>query len=131
MWRSSSALKNSLCYSLFFIVYVDSARGKVSLSHVGTRLSLSKLSVISGGSVERSSTSEPLLPEGWVSYIDESSGLTYYSNTITGETTWEYPNPSQVPQDFVDNDSFSSGSTETMPGTTVISVFAVVNNASL
>ena len=27
----------------------------------------------------------------WVSQIDEASGCPYYTNTVTGETTWDYP----------------------------------------
>jgi hypothetical protein len=28
------------------------------------------------------------LPEGWFSIVDPDSGDVYYSNEITGETTW-------------------------------------------
>ena len=31
------------------------------------------------------------LPAGWVAQVDEASGVTYYSNTDTGECQWEVP----------------------------------------
>jgi len=32
---------------------------------------------------------QPLLPPGWSEHLHESSGKTYYSNTATGEASWE------------------------------------------
>jgi WW domain len=31
------------------------------------------------------------LGNGWVAAVDPSSGRTYYANTITQQTSWEYP----------------------------------------
>jgi len=36
------------------------------------------------------------LPPPWTSHFDDSSGLTYYYNTATGETTWEFPSAQQL-----------------------------------
>jgi len=33
----------------------------------------------------------PQLPPGWIALQDPSSGMTYYANQTTGETTWEMP----------------------------------------
>ena len=33
----------------------------------------------------------PALPEGWVEMTDPASGRVYYSNGLTGETTWDRP----------------------------------------
>ncbi len=36
-------------------------------------------------------TEPTILGNGWVAAPDPSSGRTYYANTITGATSWEYP----------------------------------------
>jgi len=33
------------------------------------------------------------LPSGWIALKDPNSGMTYYANQTTGETTWEKPSP--------------------------------------
>jgi len=33
----------------------------------------------------------PLLPDGWVKGIDEAGGNPYYYNSVTGESSWDFP----------------------------------------
>jgi len=37
------------------------------------------------------------LPSGWLALQDPSSGMTYYANQTTGETTWDRPAPPPAP----------------------------------
>jgi len=37
------------------------------------------------------------LPPGWTAAVDPASGRTYYSNTMTNETTWELPTAGPAP----------------------------------
>ncbi|CAJ1954327.1 unnamed protein product [Cylindrotheca closterium] len=55
-----------------------------------------------GQSQQRSATPTPsvtqpasagTLPDGWIELQDPSSGMMYYANQTTGETTWERPQP--------------------------------------
>lgn len=83
---------------------VHVTNGKASLSRRGIHIGSYKLS-LSGGSVEQPPV---ILPENWVDYVDENSGQIYYSNIITGETTWDIPQVSEYsPQNYnVDQQDF-------------------------
>jgi hypothetical protein len=43
------------------------------------------------GAAQASAGSTPQLPPNWTACTDPSSGRTYYANTVTRETTWEFP----------------------------------------
>jgi len=42
------------------------------------------------------------LPSDWIEAVDETSGQTYYYNTVTQETSWEKPSPDTPAEDPVD-----------------------------
>lgn len=52
------------------------------------------------------------LPDGWVALQDPSSGMMYYANQHTGETTWEKPQPPAV-QQVSQQQSYASKTTST------------------
>lgn len=34
----------------------------------------------------------PILPQNWIQKFDPKTGRTYYANTVTRQTQWEFPN---------------------------------------
>jgi len=40
-----------------------------------------------------------LMPEGWMEAVDDDTGMPYYCNTTTGESTWEEPDEVREQQD--------------------------------
>eukprot|EP00526_Cylindrotheca_closterium_P004161 CAMPEP_0113637722 /NCGR_PEP_ID=MMETSP0017_2-20120614/19755_1 /TAXON_ID=2856 /ORGANISM="Cylindrotheca closterium" /LENGTH=4255 /DNA_ID=CAMNT_0000548783 /DNA_START=113 /DNA_END=12880 /DNA_ORIENTATION=+ /assembly_acc=CAM_ASM_000147 len=58
---------------------------------------------------ESPSTTEDELPADWIEAVDESSGQTYYYNTVTQETSWEKPStaadgPEEVADDHIETE---------------------------
>lgn len=45
---------------------------------------------------QRGKLNEIVLPEGWARYLDTSSGLFYYVNSVDGTSQWEMPTAAPV-----------------------------------